>query len=127
MFAVGISPLANSLFAAASSLIAIPAGIQIFSWLATLLTGKLQLKLPLIWIFGFFITFVISGLTGVMFPAVPFDRQVTDSYFVVAHFHYVLIGGMVFPMFGAMYYWFPKMTGRMLNKYLGYANFWLFF
>ncbi|QPC81742.1 cytochrome c oxidase subunit I [Phototrophicus methaneseepsis] len=127
MFAVGISPLVNSLFGAASLMIAVPAGIQVFSWLATLVLGKPRFKLPLMWIMGFILTFVIGGLTGVMFPAVSFDRQVTDTYFVVAHFHYVLVGGMVFPMFGAMYYWLPKMTGRMLNKGLGYWHFWLFF
>ena len=125
MFAVGISPLANNFFSLASVIIGIPAGVQIFAWLATLLTGRPRFRLPLLWIAGFILMFVIGGLTGVMLPSVPFDRQVTDTYFVVAHFHYVLIGGAVFPMFAGFYYWFPKLTGRFLDERLGHWNFWL--
>ncbi len=127
MFAVGISPLANNFFSLASVIIGIPAGVQIFAWLGTMLTGHPRFKLPLLWIIGFMVTFLIGGLTGVMFPAVPFDRQVTDTYFVVAHFHYVLFGGAVFPMFAGLYYWFSKFTGRMLDSRLGHWNFWLTF
>ena len=127
MFAVGISPLTADIFSMASIIIGIPSGIQIFAWLGTILTGRPVFKVPLLWIAGFIFTFVIGGLTGVMFPAAPFDRQVTDSYFVVAHFHYVLIGGAVFPLFGGIYYWFPKMFGRKLSEALGKWNFWLFF
>jgi cytochrome c oxidase subunit I len=128
MFAVGLSPLVTSFFSVSSFLIAIPAGVQIFAWLATLLSGRPWLKTPLLYIAGFIVTFVIGGLSGVMFPLVSFDQQVTDSYFVVAHFHYVLLGGSVFfPLFGAFYYWFPKMTGRLLNRALGRWNFWVMF
>lgn len=127
MFAVGLAPVSMTFFSAASVVIGIPSGIQIFAWLGTLLLGKPVVKLPLLWIAGFIFVFVLGGLSGVMFPAVPFDRQVTDSYFVVAHFHYVLIGGAIFPVFGAFYYWLPKMTGRMLGERLGQWNFWLFF
>jgi cytochrome c oxidase subunit I+III len=127
MFAVGLAPVSMTFFSAASVVIGIPAGIQIFAWLGTLLLGKPVVKTPLLWIAGFIFVFVLGGLSGVMFPAVPFDRQVTDSYFVVAHFHYVLIGGAIFPVFAAFYYWFPKMTGRMLSERLGKWNFWLFF
>lgn len=127
MFAVGISPMAANFFSIASVIIGIPSGIQVFGWLATMITGRLDVKLPMLWIIGFIVTFVIGGLTGVMLPAVPFDRQVTDTYFVVAHFHYVLFGGAVFPIFAAFYYWFPKMTGRLLDARIGTWNFWLVF
>jgi cytochrome c oxidase subunit 1 len=108
-------------------MIAIPSGVQIFCWLATLWTGKPQLKTPLYWVLGFIVLFVLGGLTGVMLASVSIDLQVHDTFFVVAHFHYVLIGGAVFPLFGALYYWFPKMTGRMLDETLGKLHFWLFF
>jgi cytochrome c oxidase subunit 1 len=107
--------------------IAIPAGIQIFCWLATLWDGKPVFKTPLLFVIGFIVTFVIGGLTGVMVASVPFDTQVHDTYFVVAHFHYVLIGGAVFPLLGAVYYWFPKITGRMMSERLGRWSFWLIF
>jgi cytochrome c oxidase subunit I len=127
MFAVGISPMAVNFFSIASIVIGIPSGIQVFAWLGTMLTGRPTFKTPLLWIAGFIFLFVLGGLTGVMFPAAPFDRQVTDTYFVVAHFHYVLMGGAVFPIFAAFYYWFPKMTGKMMNERLGRWNFWLTF
>jgi cytochrome c oxidase subunit I+III len=127
MFAVGLSPVANNFFSMTSVVIGIPSGIQIFAWLGTMLSGKPVFKTPLLWICGFIFLFVIGGVTGVMFPAVPFDQQVTDTYFVVAHFHYVLVGGAVFPAFGGFYYWFPKFFGRMLDETLGKINFWLFF
>ncbi len=125
MFATGLPTTGLSLFTAASMVISIPSGIQIFSGLATLWHGKLNLKVPLLYVLGFIFTFVIGGISGVMVASVPFDLQAQDSYFVVAHLHYVLIGGSVFPLLGALYYWFPKMTGRMLNERLGQWNFWL--
>jgi cytochrome c oxidase subunit I+III len=127
MFATGIPMLGASLFTAASMLIAIPNGLQIFCWIATLWTGRPVLKTPLLFVLGFFFIFVAGGLTGVMVASVPLDLQVHDTYFVVAHFHYVLIGGAVFPLLGAVYYWFPKITGRMLSERLGTWNFWLAF
>src|ERR1700710_777706 len=119
MFVTGLPRLGESFFTASSMAIAIPAGVQIFCWLATLWDGKPVFKTPLLFVIGFIVTFVIGGLTGVMVASVPFDTQVHDTYFVVAHFHYVLIGGAVFPLLGAVYYWFPKMTGRMMSERLG--------
>jgi cytochrome c oxidase subunit I+III len=127
MFATGLPQMSLSFFTAASLMIVIPTGVQFFCWLTTLCTGKLNLKTPLLWVFGFFFVFLIGGLSGVMIASVPVDWQVHDTFFVVAHFHYVLIGGAVFPLFGAMYFWFPKITGRMLSERLGQVNFWLFF
>jgi cytochrome c oxidase subunit I+III len=119
--------IGESFFTASSMAIAIPAGIQIFCWLATLWDGKPIFKTPLLFVIGFMFTFVIGGLSGVMVASVPFDTQVHDTYFVVAHFHYVLIGGAVFPLLGAAYYWFPKITGRMMSERLGRWSFWLIF
>jgi cytochrome c oxidase subunit I+III len=127
MFVTGLPRLGESFFTASSMAIAIPAGIQIFCWLATLWDGKLVFKTPLLFVIGFMFTFVIGGLSGVMVASVPFDTQVHDTYFVVAHFHYVLIGGAVFPLLGAIYYWFPKITGRMMSERLGRWSFWLIF
>jgi cytochrome c oxidase subunit I+III len=127
MFATGLPHLGSSFYTAASMMIAIPSGVQIFAWIATLWDGKPRLQSPLLFVIGFIVIFVLGGLTGVMLAAVPLDLQVHDTYFVVAHFHYVLIGGAVFPLFGAFYYWFPKFTGRMLSERLGKWNFWLFF
>jgi cytochrome c oxidase subunit I+III len=127
MFTTGLPILGLSFFTIASMVIAIPSGIQIFSGLATLWHGQWNFKTPLLYVLGFIATFVIGGITGVMVAAVPFDTQVHDTYFVVAHFHYVLIGGAVFPLFGALYYWFPKITGKMMSERLGKWNFWLTF
>jgi cytochrome c oxidase subunit I+III len=127
MFATGLPQMGESFFTAASMLISIPTGVQIFCWLATLWSGRLHLKTPLLFVLGFFAVFVIGGLTGVMLAAVPFNLQAHDTFFVVAHLHYVLIGGSVFPLFGAFYYWFPKWTGRLLGERLGQLNFWLMF
>jgi cytochrome c oxidase subunit I len=127
MFTTGLPRLGESFFTANSMLIAIPNGIQIFCWLATLWGGRPQFKTPLLFVLGFFFIFVMGGLTGVMLASVPIDTQVHDTYFVVAHFHYVLIGGSVFPLVAAIYYWFPKLTGRMMSERLGRWNFWLAF
>ena len=125
MFAADVPQLGASFFTAASMMIAIPNGVQIFCWLATLWSGRPVFKTPLLFALGFIFVFVLGGLTGVMLASVPLNLQVHDTYFVVAHFHYVLIGGAVFPLFGAFYYWFPKMTGRMLDERMGKWNFWL--
>lgn len=127
MFATGLPRLGNSFYTAASTMIAVPSGLQIYCWIATLWEGKPQFKTPLLFMIGFVVVFVLGGLTGVMLASVPLDLQVHDTYFVVAHFHYVLIGGAVFPLIGGFYFWFPKMTGRMLSERLGKWNFWLFF
>ncbi len=119
MFATGLPRLGESFFTASSMSIAIPAGIQIFCWLATLWLGRPVYRTPLLFVLAFFFTFVIGGLSGVMVASVPLDTQVHDTYFVVAHFHYVLIGGAVFPLMGAIYYWYPKITGRMMSERLG--------
>ena len=119
MFVVGLPRVGESFFTASSMAIAVPNGIQIFCWLATLWDGGPQFRTPLLFVIAFIITFVIGGLTGVMVASVPLDTQVHDTYFVVAHFHYVLIGGAVFPLLGAVYYWYPKIVGRMMNERLG--------
>jgi cytochrome c oxidase subunit I+III len=127
MFAVGLPTVATVYFAAASLIIVIPSGIQLFAWIMTILTGTPSFKTPLLWIVGFIVMFLIGGLSGVMFAAIPFDQQVTDTYFVVAHFHYVIFGAAVFPILGGIYYWFPKVTGRMYYERVGQASFWLTF
>jgi cytochrome c oxidase subunit I+III len=127
MFATPVSNLGQGFFTAASMMIAIPNGIQIFCWIATLWLGKPQYKSPLMFVLGFFFIFVLGGLSGVMLAAVPIDMQVHDTFFVVAHFHYVLIGGAVFPVLGAIIYWFPKITGRMMNEKMAKVTFWITF
>ncbi len=127
MFATGLPQLGASFFTASSMLIAVPNGLQIFCWIATLWDGKPVIKTPLLFVLGFFFIFVAGGLSGLMLASVPIDTQVHDTYFVVAHFHYVLIGGAVFPLLGAVYYWFPKITGRMMSETLGKWHFWLAF
>jgi cytochrome c oxidase subunit 1/cytochrome c oxidase subunit I+III len=127
MFAVGLPQLTITFFAAASLVIAIPSGVQVFAWLATLVGGRPVLKTPLLYVLGFLLVFVIGGVTGVMFAVIPFDQQVTDTYFVVAHFHYVLFGGAVFPILAGIHYWLPKISGRMPSEGLGQLSFWLVF
>ena len=108
-------------------LIAIPTGIKVFSWLATLWEGRINFSTPMLWALGFVSMFVIGGLSGIYLGAVPIDIHVSDTYFVVAHIHYVLLGGSLFTIFAGIYYWFPKMTGRMYNERLGKIHFWLTF
>ncbi len=127
MFSVGLPPLSLAFFAAGGMAITIPSGIQIFAWIATIWRGDIVWKTPFLFVVGFLVTILIGGFTGVMVTAVPLDWQVTDSQFIVAHLHYVLVGGVVLPIFGALYYWLPKITGRMLDERLGQIHFWLFF
>ena len=127
MFAVGLASATTIYFAAASLVIVIPSGIQLFSWITTIVTGTPRFKTPLLWIIGFIVLFIMGGLSGVTFAAIPFDQQTTDTYYVVAHFHYVIFGAAVFPLLGGMYYWFPKVTGRMYHERWGQASFWLTF
>jgi cytochrome c oxidase subunit 1 len=127
MFATGLPLLGLSFFTAASAIIAIPSGVQIFCWIAALWRGRPRFATPLLFVIGFIVIFVLGGLSGVTLASQPLDLQVHDTYYVVAHFHYVLIGGAVFPLIGGIYYWFPKMTGRMLDERLGRWNFWTLF
>ena len=127
MFAANLPELGKSFFTAASMLIALPTAIQIFCWIATLWMGRLEFKTPLLFLLSFFFILVAGGLTGIMVASVPLDLQLHDTYFVVAHLHYVLIGGAVFPLFGAWFYWFPKFTGRMMSERLGKWQFWIAF
>ncbi|HUZ16264.1 MAG TPA: cbb3-type cytochrome c oxidase subunit I [Gaiellaceae bacterium] len=127
MFTSGMSSWLRVPMMITTLLIAVPTGIKIFSWLATIWGGKLHLKTPMLFALGFLSMFVIGGLSGVMLGAVPIDQHVTDTYFIVAHIHYVLFGGSVFTIFAGIYYWFPKMTGRMYDERLGKLHFWLTF
>jgi cytochrome c oxidase subunit 1 len=127
MFATGLPRLGYAFYTAASMTVAIPTGIQIFCWIATIWLGRPVYRVPMLWVIGFIITFVIGGLTGVMLASVPLDLQLHDTYFVVTHFHYVLIGGAVFPLLGATTYWFPKFTGRLMSEAWGNLAFALVF
>ncbi len=127
MFTVGMSSNANTFFVLSTMAIAVPTGIKIFNWLATMWGGKIEFKAPMLFCTGFLFQFLVAGLTGIMLGAAPFDWQLGNSYFVVAHFHYVIVGGILFTLFAAFYYWFPKMSGRMLDETLGRLHFWLFF
>ncbi len=127
MFTTGIPHMGLAFFSAASTLVAVPTAVQIFAWIGTLSKGRPSLHLPMLWLLAFFATFVIGGLTGVMVAIVPFDWQAHDTYFIVAHLHYVLIGGFVFPMLAALYYWMPHFTGRKTYFKLGNTAFWLVF
>lgn len=126
MFTVGMGAAANTAFVISSMIIAVPTGIKIFNWLATIWGGKVRFTVPMLFCIGFIFQFTLAGLTGVMLAVAPFDWQLHNSYFVVAHFHYVIAGGIVFLLFGAFYYWYPKVTGRMMSETLGKWHFWLF-
>ncbi|MCA0174446.1 cytochrome c oxidase subunit I [Bacillus sp. RAR_GA_16] len=127
MFTVGLGPIANSIFAVATMLIAVPTGVKIFNWLFTMWGGKVSFPTANLFAVGFIPSFVLGGMTGVMLSVPPADYQYHDSYFVVAHFHYVIVGGVVFGLFAGMYYWWPKIFGTVLNEFLGKLHFWLFF
>jgi cytochrome c oxidase subunit 1 len=126
MFTAGISPELRLYFSFATMVIAVPTGVKIWSWLATIWGGTLEFTTPMKFALGFISLFVIGGISGVYLANVPFDMQVHDSYFVVAHFHYVLVGGSIMSIFAGTYFWFPKMTGRKLDERMGNAVFWLF-
>ncbi|MCA1689383.1 MAG: cbb3-type cytochrome c oxidase subunit I, partial [Actinobacteria bacterium] len=127
MFAVGFATITTVYFAAASLIIVVPSAIQLFAWITTILTGTPDFKTPLLWIVGFIVMFIIGGLSGITVAAIPFDQQVEDSYYIVAHFHFVIFGAAVFPILGGMFYWFPKLTGRMYHERTGKISFWMTF
>jgi cytochrome c oxidase subunit 1 len=126
MFTIGMNSYANSFFTFTTMVVGIPTGIKIFNWIATMWGGKLRFATPMLFCVAFLFQFLIAGLTGIMLAASPFDWQLGNSYFVVAHFHYVIVGAILFALFGAFYYWFPKMSGKMYNETLGKWHFWLF-
>ncbi|MEI9975828.1 MAG: cytochrome c oxidase subunit I [Ignavibacteriota bacterium] len=125
MFSVGMAATSNIFFAVSTMLVGVPTGIKIFNWLATMYGGKIRFATPMMFCVAFLFQFLIAGLTGIMLAVAPLNWQLTDSYFVVAHFHYVLFGALLFTLFGAIYYWFPKVTGKMLSERLGKWHFWL--
>jgi cytochrome c oxidase subunit 1 len=127
MFVSGMAAYLRVPMMVTTLLIAVPTGIKVFSWLATLWDGKIHFRAPMLWALGFVSMFVIGGLSGVMLGAVPIDIAVSDTYFIVAHIHYVLLGGSLFTIFAGIYYWFPKMTGRMYDERLAKIHFWLTF
>ncbi|MBV8236253.1 MAG: cytochrome c oxidase subunit I, partial [Acidimicrobiia bacterium] len=127
MFATGMPVQALSFFSAVSLIIVLPSGVQFFAWIATMWKGRVRFTTPMMFGIGFLLIFLLGGITGAMLSVMPFDWQVEDSYFVVAHLHYVLNGAVVFPIFGAIYFWAPKMTGRMLSEKAGKVSFWVMF
>ncbi|HEX7084224.1 MAG TPA: cbb3-type cytochrome c oxidase subunit I [Gaiellaceae bacterium] len=127
MLATGLPTVSLVFFAAATAMVVIPSTIQVFAWLMAMVTGVSEFRTPLLFIGGFIFMFVTGGLSGIMFVAVPFDQMVTDTYFVIAHFHYIIFGAAVFPIFGGMYYWFPKVTGKLYNERVGQISFWVLF
>ncbi len=127
MFTTGLPQLSLAFFMAASAMIAIPSGVQVFCWIASLWGRKPRFATPMLFVLGFFAIFVAGGITGVMVAAIPFNLQVHDSYFIVAHLHYVLVGGVVFPLLGGLFYWYPKLFGRLMSERLGRWSFWLIF
>jgi len=125
MFSVGMGPVADSAFSIATMLIAVPTGVKILNWIGTLWGGRIQFRTPLYFSLGFIAMFTLGGLSGVMHASPPVDLQQTDSYFIVAHFHYVLFGGSIFGLFSGVYYWWPKIFGKLLDERLGKLHFWL--
>ncbi len=126
MFTIGMTSTGNTFFAVSTMMVGVPTGIKIFNWLGTMWGGKLRFATPMLFSIAFLFQFLIAGLTGIMLGAAPFNWQLNDSYFVIAHFHYTLVGSWLFMIFAAMYYWFPKATGRLLSERLGKWHFWLF-
>ena len=126
MFSVGMTSVGNIFFAISTFMVAVPTGIKIFNWLGTMYGGRIRFDLPMLFCIAFLFQFLIAGLTGMMLGVAPFNWQLTDSYFVVAHFHYTLVGGFLFGMFAGIYYWYPKAVGRLLDRRLGLLHFWLF-
>nr|BAA12829.1 cytochrome c oxidase subunit I [Bacillus sp.] [Bacillus sp. (in: firmicutes)] len=127
MFTTGLGPIANSIFAVATMAIAVPTGIKIFNWLFTMWGGQIKVNTAMLWAIAFIPSFVMGGVTGIMLGSAAADYQYHDTYFVVAHFHYVIVGGVVFALFAATHYWWPKMFGKVLDETLGKITFWLFF
>jgi cytochrome c oxidase subunit 1/cytochrome c oxidase subunit I+III len=127
MFVVGFATITTVYFAAASLIIVIPSAIQLFAWIATIVSGEPVFTTPLLWIIGFIVYFMIGGLSGVTVAAIPLDQQVEDTYYIVAHFHFVIFGAAVFPILGGIYFWFPKLTGKMYNEPVGKLSFWATF
>jgi len=127
MFTVGLGPVANSVFTITTMLIAVPTGVKIFNWIGTMWGGSIDFKTPMLFAIGFVALFIIGGLSGVSHAVSPSDAQQQDTYYIVAHIHYVLFGGSIFGLFAGIYYWFPKMTGRLMDEGLGKLNFWLMF
>src|SRR5699024_9163761 len=127
MFTVGLGPVANSIFSVGTMAIAVPTGIKIFNWLFTIWGGQLKINSAVLWALAFIPSFTIGGMTGVMLGSAVADYQYHDTYFVIGHFHYVIVGGTVFGIFAALHYWWPKMFGRVLNEAMGQVTFWLFF
>ncbi len=126
MFTVGMNSTSNAFFVLSSELVGVPTGIKIFNWIATMWGGRIRFATPMLFSVAFVAQFLLAGLTGIMLSVAPFDWQLHNSYFVVAHFHYVLVGAIIFCFFAGFYYWYPKMTGKMLNEHLGKWHFWLF-
>ena len=126
MFTIGMTSYGNAFFVASTMAISVPTGIKIFNWLGTMWGGKIVFKTPMLFCIAFLFQFLIAGLTGIMLAAAPFNWQLSGSYFVIAHFHYVIVGGILFALFAAFYYWFPKMSGKMCDETLGKWHFWLF-
>jgi cytochrome c oxidase subunit 1 len=127
MYTVGMSSTAQAYFAVASMVIAVPTGVKVFSWIATMWSGSIRFKTPMLWATGFVLVFTIGGVTGVVLANPGVDRVLQDTYYVVAHFHYVLSLGAVFAIFAGWYYWFPKITGYVYSEFLGKLHFWLTF
>src|SRR6201985_2215811 len=126
MFTVGMTSVSNAFFTLSTMLVGVPTGIKIFNWLATMWGGKIRFATPMLFCTAFLFQFLIAGLTGIVLSVSPFNWQLHNSYFVIAHFHYVIVGGILFAIFAGIYYWFPKVTGRMLDERLGKWHFWLF-